>query len=178
MRIIAGRYKGHTISAPAGHRTHPMSDKIRGALFNVLGDIEGLTLLDAYAGTGACAIEAASRGVMHATAIDSDKNAVAVIKKNVRSLGIETYIKVTQANASSWSDTNQLESYDIVLLDPPYDDVKPRVLEKLARHAGVGGIVVVSLPPEQHVEFPSGAFEHLATKDYGDATLSFYRRIG
>jgi 16S rRNA (guanine966-N2)-methyltransferase len=72
VRIIAGSLKGRTFSEPHGHRTHPMSEKVRGALFNALGDIEGLTFLDAFAGSGALSFEAASRGAKSVIAIDKD----------------------------------------------------------------------------------------------------------
>ena len=70
MRVIAGRLGGRNFDSPKTQRTHPMSDKVRGALFNALGDLGGLTVLDAFAGSGACSLEAASRGATEVLAID------------------------------------------------------------------------------------------------------------
>jgi 16S rRNA (guanine966-N2)-methyltransferase len=83
MRIIAGRLGGRHFASPQGRRTHPMSDKMRGALFNALGDIDGLSVLDAFAGSGALAFEAVSRGAGHAVAIDVDKSAQRAIAENI-----------------------------------------------------------------------------------------------
>ncbi len=176
MRIIAGKLKGRNFDSPPGNRTHPMGDKIRGALFNVLGDIEGLSLLDAYAGSGACSFEALSRGASLAVAIDVDKAAATTISKNMQALGTAGKTKVVQANIGSWSKNNTAETFDLVLLDPPYDDVKPDLLKELANHAKMNGLIIMSLPPSHKVEL-SESFDLLVRKSYGDATLSFYRRL-
>lgn len=175
MRIIAGYDGGRTFESPSGNRTHPMSEKIRGALFNALGDIKGLTVLDAYAGSGALSFEALSRGARRATAIDADKSAYDVILRNARSIGVTKRIKIIRANAASWSDNNHSERFDLVLLDPPYDNVVQAQLSKLATHVTPGGLVVCSLPPNIIAELPTDTYELVSSKDYGDATLSFYR---
>ena len=89
MRIVSGALGGRTFDAPRGHRTHPMSDKIRGALFNMLGDIEGLQVADLYSGTGAISFEAISRGASNTIAIEADKVAYATIKKNIDQLNLD-----------------------------------------------------------------------------------------
>src|SRR6266404_7522519 len=105
MRIIAGTLKGREFKSPRGHKTHPMSDKVRGALFNVLGDIEDLTFLDAFAGSGALAFEAISRGAKSVTAIDRDNSAHEVLEQNSREL-CPRQVKVIKANAGGWSNHN------------------------------------------------------------------------
>src|SRR5437868_15008558 len=112
MRIIAGTLKGQQFQTPHSHKTHPMGDKIRGALFNVLGDIEGLTFLDAFAGSGALAFEAASRGAKSVVAIDNDRAAHLVIEKNVRDLHLQKIVKVTKANTGGWSIHNMENKFD------------------------------------------------------------------
>ena len=94
MRIIAGTLKGRIFAAPHTLRTHPMSDKARGALFNVLGDVEGMSVLDAFAGSGALGFEALSRGASHVTSIDKDRMAVKTIKNNAVELSVESRAKV------------------------------------------------------------------------------------
>lgn len=177
MRIISGRLGGRNFASPNGHRTHPMSDKIRGALFNALGDIEGLTALDAFAGSGALSFEAVSRGATHAVAIDNDKQAVQTMLENVQTLQLEDEVKVIKAGAGSWLETSTADDFDIVLLDPPYDHVQPRLLERLAGRATVDGVIVMSLPPNTHVELNVAQFRLLQHKSYGDAELHFYRRM-
>lgn len=176
MRIVAGGLGGRTFDSPPGRRTHPMSDKIRGAIFNMLGDVSGLTVLDAFAGSGALGLEAISRGASHVTAIDSDNAAHQTIIGNAEKLGVRKQIKATKANISSWSDNNLTETFDVVLADPPYDKVQVVLLAKLARHAKLGGVIVYSLPPD--AGFLAGNdLEQVSSKSYGDATLVICRRI-
>ncbi len=175
MRIISGIYGGRTIQSPSGHKTHPMSEKMRGAIFNSLGDIRGLSFLDAYSGSGAVALEAFSRGAIKVVAIDSDKNAIQTIKANVQALSAD--IKVTQANISSWLDNNPDFHFDIIVADPPYNNVNETHLHKLAKALNNGGLIVYSLPP--NFEFSlSDSYQNLSEREYGDSRLVFYRFIG
>ncbi|HSX37025.1 MAG TPA: 16S rRNA (guanine(966)-N(2))-methyltransferase RsmD [Patescibacteria group bacterium] len=177
MRIIAGTLGGRIFSSPPSHRTHPMSDKMRGAIFNSLGDIEGLSVLDAFAGSGALGFEAISRGAKYATAIEVDKAAAETIKKNAASLGISGSIKAIRASLSSWLETSPQEQlFDIVLADPPYDDVRPALLAQLSEKAKPGGTILFSLPPKAIVELPPSVYRLLSAKNYGDSQLVFYRR--
>ena len=176
MRIIAGFLKGRSFHSPPGHRSHPMSDKIRGALFNILGDIKGLTFLDAFAGSGALALEAASRGAKHVTAIEKDSPAYTVIVKNVKELGLAKLVHASRANVGGWSNHNMEAEFDIVLLDPPYDLLQLSLLTKLARrHVKASGLVVLSYPGQALVPGFED-FEIAANKHYGDAQLVFYRK--
>ena len=177
MRIISGALGGRNFESPHGHRTHPMSEKIRGAIFNALGDIEGLTVLDPFAGSGALSFEAISRGASSATAIDSDKSAYNIVKKNIFSLGVEDKVHVTHAFNGSWSTRHKAELFDLVLLNPPYDLYEVEEVEKLALHAKTGGIAVFSLPIKARLILDEKKFKQLSFKSYGDATLSFYRRV-
>lgn len=177
MRVISGRLSGRTFQSVQGHRTHPMSEKIRGAIFNALGDIEDLTVLDAYAGTGAIAIEAVSRGAAHAVALDADKRAARTIKENIELLGLSEQIESSLIHAYSWSRRNQAKQFDLVILDPPYDAVEPKELLQLANHCKSGGIIVLSLPPHTGFQYASSQRELLSHRSYGDAELSFYRQL-
>jgi len=123
MRIIAGSLGGRIFESPHGHRTHPMSEKIRGAIFNALGDINGLSVLDPFAGSGALCFEAISRGANNAVALDADKKAYTIIKKNIATLGLEDSVTASRIYVDSWSKRNQKEMFDLVLLDPPYNDL-------------------------------------------------------
>jgi 16S rRNA (guanine966-N2)-methyltransferase len=176
MRIIAGHLGGRQFASPRGHRTHPMSDKVRGALFNTLGDIEGLGVLDAFAGSGALGYEAVSRGAAQALAIENDQSAQQAIAANIILLGLPSQLKLITASANAWLSTTN-EEFDIVLCDPPYDDPQLKLLERLAGRAKPTGLVVFSLPPTVRLSLPADKYELLAAKDYGDARLSFYRRL-
>lgn len=176
MRIIAGRLGGRQFDSPKGHRTHPMSDKVRGALFNMLGDITGLTLLDAFAGSGALSFEAISRGAASVIDIDIDKSAHQTINSNAKQLGIDAQIKIIRANASGWSDNNPAAQFDIVIVAPPYDDLQLPLVQKLTRHSKAGGIFVVDWPGKVTAPELVG-MTMVDQKNYGDAQLIFYRPL-
>jgi 16S rRNA (guanine966-N2)-methyltransferase len=120
MRVIAGRYRGRTLHAPRGRATRPTSDRVREALFSILGEIDGATVLDLFAGSGALAIEALSRGASDATLVDSSPAAIAAIRRNLEALGIEA--EVVRADAVAWCEQakRRARQYDLVFLDPPY----------------------------------------------------------
>lgn len=175
MRVIAGALGGRTFNAPHGHRTHPMSDKIRGALFNALGDIEGLTVLDAFAGSGAISFEAVSRGAVSSVAIENDRLAQRTISENITSLGVQKAVTLIQASAQAWRETNPTRTFDIVVLDPPYDNVQLTAVQRLFSCAANNGIVVLSWPGDQLLPEVK-EFQIVAQKAYGDAQLGFYKR--
>ncbi len=175
MRIIAGNLGGRQFDSPAGHRTHPMSDKMRGALFNTLGDIKGLTVLDAFAGSGAISFEAVSRGAS-ALAIEVDSSAQRTIADNIQRLNLAHTVKLVRASAEAWLRTKD-QTFDIVICDPPYDKPQIHLLTKLAGRSKPGGVVVLSLSAETDLVLPNN-FQLLSAKDYGDGRLSFYRALG
>lgn len=175
MRVIAGWLGGRTFASPHGHRTHPMSDKVRGGLFGVLGDIKGLTVLDAFAGSGALAIEAISRGADTAVAIEVDKRAHLTITENLDELGIKDRVKAIRAFAGAWSTRHQAELFDLIFIDPPYDAVPYRDLKSLPRHLKDGGTLVLSWPGrEEALKFDG--LQVVQSKNYGDAQLVFYQK--
>ena len=112
MRIISGTLKGQIFDTPQGHRTHPMSEKIRGALFNILGDIEGLKILDAFGGSGGISLEAISRGAGKVTIVENDRIAQRTIEHNVAKFGLEDKITLISANVSSWMNKNPDQKFD------------------------------------------------------------------
>ncbi len=174
MRVIAGRLGGRNFLSPHSHRAHPMSDKVRGALFNALGDITGLSVLDAFAGSGALGYEALSRGAARVLAIDPDQAVQRTIKRNIEALGLNSQMKLVYATANAWLSTTS-EMFNIVLCDPPYDDVQPTLLIKLAERTKAGGIVVFSLPTTTNLTLPN-SYQLVVEKNYGDARLLFYRK--
>lgn len=174
MRVIAGRLGGRVFDAPGTERTHPMSEKMCGALFNILGDIEGLSVLDPFAGTGALSFEACSRGARHATAIESDHLAFQTITRNSKRLGLEDEVTLVYANNVQWMHTNKDIRFALVLCDPPYDDLKSDTIVQLASHVVPAGILVLSWPSNKDVpKLPS--LEQIEQRSYGDAQLIFYR---
>lgn len=174
MRVISGQLGGRVFESPKGHRTHPMSEKARGAIFNALGDVAGLSFLDAYSGSGAVAIEAVSRGAASVLAIDVDIDAVKTISANAEALNVDKKIQVLRKNISGWSRNNQTRQFDIVIADPPYDDIRPDVIERLVVHVKTGGIFVLSWPGSEQVRELKKS-QVISIKSLGDIQLVFYR---
>lgn len=174
MRVIAGKLGGRHFSSSRGHRTHPMSEKMRGALFNALGDLTNLTVLDAYAGTGALSFEAVSRGAASAVAIDIDKQAYETIVSNISDLNLSEHIIALRKNISGWSRNNRHKSFDLILVDPPYDDINPKAIENLFQLIAPTGTLALSWPGNEAVREFAKANVVLA-KNYGDSQLVFYK---
>jgi 16S rRNA (guanine966-N2)-methyltransferase len=173
MRIIAGSLRGRIISSPRNYRTHPMSEKIRGALFNILGDISGLSVLDAYTGSGALAIEAISRGAQRVVALDNDNDAFACASSNIATLGLQDVIFAHRINTHAWSSNNKDQQFDIVVSDPPHDRVNDIIVQRLAIHVAKGGVYVLSLPSD-FMPKPISGYKLSQHKIYGNAALLFY----
>jgi 16S rRNA (guanine966-N2)-methyltransferase len=176
MRIIAGKLGGRQIQSPHDQKTHPMSEKIRGALFNTLGDITGLTVLDTFAGSGALSFEAISRGAKHATVVNIDKKADLTLKKSAEELKVTKEVKAIRANVSSWSDNNPTVEFDIILAAPPYHDLQIELLRKLTKHVKKNGLYVLDWPGK-HPPPALNSLELITAKLYGDSQLVFYRKI-
>ncbi|HSH55745.1 MAG TPA: 16S rRNA (guanine(966)-N(2))-methyltransferase RsmD [Candidatus Limnocylindrales bacterium] len=175
MRIIAGKLGGRLFESPRTARTHPMSDRARGGLFATLGDITGLTVLDAFAGSGALSFEAISRGAQSAVAIDLDKNAYRTIVENIARLGLDEEVSATRRQAGSWATGHTDSFFDIVLCDPPYNDLRRDILQKLVYRTKPGGVFVLSWPGHEAMpEFKQAS--PIRQKSYGDLQLVYYRR--
>jgi 16S rRNA (guanine966-N2)-methyltransferase len=123
MRIVAGRYGGRRLGAPPGRETRPTSDRVREALFSVLGPLDDARVLDLFAGTGALGLEALSRGARHATFVDSAPAAVRAVRANLDALAVPaeaTSVQRQDVRAFLRSARGARHEYDLVLLDPPY----------------------------------------------------------
>jgi 16S rRNA (guanine966-N2)-methyltransferase len=172
MRVVAGSHRGRTLHAPKGRSTRPTSDRVREAVFSVLGDVEGAVVLDLFAGSGALGIEALSRGAAHATFVDSDERAVAAVRRNLDDLGLGADVHRRDALAFLGSAKGP---FDLVFVDPPYSSA-PRLEERLSQLlpavlAGNGRIVTESdkrAPLELGIALD---FE----RDYGDTRIRVHR---
>ena len=148
MRVVAGRFGGRRLHAPPGRATRPTSDRVREALFATLGPLDGERVLDVYAGSGALAIEALSRGAASALLVERDPRAVAVIRANLSTLGLgepEARVVGASARAALRNAFARGDTYDLVFLDPPYRSA-PELGRELSKALGpllsAGGRVV------------------------------------
>lgn len=166
VRLTGGAFGGRKISTP-GETTHPMGERERLALFNMLGDLVGTSLLDAFAGSGALGLEALSRGAAHVVFIEKNAAAARVIRENLAALGASGEVIVGDVASAYLA-----EKFDTILADPPYDDLKIEKILPLVDLLKDGGTLVLSHPGE------APAIEGLVlekTRQYAAAHLSFYR---
>ena len=147
MRIVAGRFKGRRLNAPKGMKTRPTTEKVREALFSLLGPVEGFRVADLFAGSGALGLEALSRGAAQLAAVDISAQALAVLKDNFRllELGREEARTLRRDLSRGFSFLNDLGPFDLILADPPYGrDWYGVILRKLPAEvlASTGRLVV------------------------------------
>jgi 16S rRNA (guanine966-N2)-methyltransferase len=173
MRIIAGRWRGRPILAPAGQVTRPTSDRTREALFSMLtsriGSFEGLRVADLFAGSGALGLEALSRGAAHCIFVETDRAAVDAIRRNLAALGAEGDILTTPAEHARLPGP-----LDLAFLDPPYrSGLAAAVLARLP--LAPGGYASVETARDE----PAAAdgFEEDAVRTYGKAKVTLLRKL-
>lgn len=174
MRVVAGIYGGRELVAPKGRATRPTSDRVREALFSILGDVSGLRVLDLFAGSGALGIEAVSRGAAHATLVDSSRAAVAAITSNLQRLKIDAAVHRGNALVFLEHAAGSKRQYDLVFLDPPYRDAG-------SLSGSLTTALVPVLAPEARVVAESDRREALALglelldeRRYGDTLIQIH----
>ena len=177
MRIIAGTLKGRRLTAPTWEGLRPTSDKLRETLFNVVAPrIGGARVLDGYAGTGALGIEAISRGAAHVTFVERDRRAQALIEGNLAHCGIAGgYVIIRDSVVRALSDLDG-RLFDLVLLDPPYDQPADEPIAAAGRRLAPDGLLV--LEHARRVSAPASAGVLVRTRQLmsGDSALSLFER--
>ena len=184
-RIIAGSAKGRRIAAPKGDRTRPTTDRVREALFSALaswfdttdGDpteqLAGLSVLDLCAGSGAIALEAASRGAARVVAVEQDRQTAALIEANAKDARLR--VEVRAARAEQFASAAG-EAFDLVFLDPPYDaDIVDDVLAALVTHGRLAprALMVVERSARGTAPVWPAVFTDVWERGYGETVLYF-----
>ncbi len=180
MRVIAGSHRGRRLSGPRGISLRPTSDKVREALFSILGNrIPGSRFLDLYAGTGAVGIEALSRGAQVVTFVESDPKVVQIIRKNLTACGLldqaELCVSATQTflrQPQTWNGP-----YDVVFADPPYADREAVTLVLGSWHTDLlASEAVMVIEQDARVQLPAATDRARLVRryEYGDTALFLY----
>jgi 16S rRNA (guanine966-N2)-methyltransferase len=178
MRVIAGRLGGRRLKAPRGRSTRPTSDRVREALFAMLGELDGAIVLDLFAGTGALGIEALSRGAERVVFVERDASAIRALKDNLAALELgpgEAELRRADAFAALQTARRRAEKYDLVLIDPPYRrarDWAPKLSALLPPVLGPAARVVLESDRRMPLEL------ELAVEDerrYGDTSIRIHR---
>ncbi len=183
LRIIGGKARGRRIRSVPGDTTRPITDKVRQALFNILGpDIQGALVLDLFAGTGSVGIEALSRGASYVLFIELNRKAIGVIKENLASTGLEEGADVRHANALTLLESVPIHAFDYVYIAPPqYKGIWSQALLLLDQHAGwlsQDAWVIVQIHPIEYQPLAEKlvSLVEFEQRHYGSTLLVFYRR--
>lgn len=178
MRIVGGTHGGRVLRAPHGAATRPTSEKVREAIFNILGPdaAPGAHVLDLFAGSGALGIEALSRGAAHATFVDTGKTALAAIRGNLRELGLEARATVLAVDAVAAARLPPPAPWGLVFVDPPYasDLAQRAVLALPAAHLAPGARVVIEHDRRGTPPDALGSLLRTDQRRYGDTMVSFF----
>jgi 16S rRNA (guanine966-N2)-methyltransferase len=175
MRIIAGSRKGARIFAPKGRDTRPTGDRVREAAFNLIGPVDGMHVLDLYAGSGAMGLEALSRGAESATFVEADRGAAETIVRNLDKLALRgATVLVEDAARRLAADAASGRRYDLVLIDPPYRmlaGVLPTLAVHLPAIVDPAGLVVVESDARDEPELP---LPKRTSRRYGSARVTVF----
>jgi 16S rRNA (guanine966-N2)-methyltransferase len=173
VRVVAGEFKGRRLQAPRGVRTRPTADRVREALFSMLGDVSDARVLDLYAGSGALGIEALSRGAGSAVFVERDAGAMRAIERNLAVLGLEQ--RVVRQDAERFL-TREAGTFDLVFCDPPYDSASRLagvLAERLPVLTSEGARIVTESDKRMPLELP---FPLLTERTYGDTRIAIHGR--
>ena len=173
MRIVAGSHRGARIFAPRGLDTRPTSDRVREAAFNLIGPVEGASVLDLYAGSGAMGLEALSRGAESAVFVESDRDACRTIERNLDKLGLQA-AEIARRDVLRFL-ASERRRFDLILVDPPYDVVESvavRLAVYLPAVLAENGLVALESSSRLEPELPP--LEIRTSRRYGSARVTLY----
>ena len=180
MRVIAGSLKGRQLQSPRGSQVRPTSGRLRETLFNILGHrVESAEVLDACAGSGALGLEALSRGALRAVFVDRDRQACELVTANVARCGVEGRSRVIRGSLpAAMAAPDFPELFDLILVDPPYDDLQiGAILSALGGRLRSGGTLVVERSKRRAAQHATG-LTLVRTVRAGDSALDFYQPMG
>jgi 16S rRNA (guanine966-N2)-methyltransferase len=184
MRIVGGRFKGHSIAPPHGSATRPTSDRVRESVFNILAhgieglNIDGARVLDLFAGTGAMGLEAVSRGARFCQFVDDSTEARGLIRKNADALGVVGLAKIWRRDATDLGPCAPQSGFDLVFADPPYGKgLGEKALASLVsgQWLNPGATVVLEESQKAGVSAVAG-LTLIDERDYGETRIRFYRQ--
>ena len=179
MRVIAGKARGVQLKTPEGMQTRPTADRVKEAMFSILQfDLPGTRVLDLFGGTGQLGIEALSRGAKSAVFVDAGEKACTLIKENLKRCKLENDAKVVRSDYMQYLERCR-ETFDIVLLDPPYAELfLENAIKKLSEIDILesGAIIVAERPVEKELSLEIPGFNRSKDYKYGNTLLTLYRK--
>ena len=177
MRVITGSARGRKLISPQGKDVRPTSDMVKESIFIILqNDVTGARVLDLFAGSGQLGIEALSRGAAYCVFIDSAKSSLEIIRKNLEITSLESNSKVAMMEAKTFLSTNK-DKFDIVLLDPPYNQgIVEDLLPLIEAQMSPLGVIVCETDSKETLPDSTGEFTRKKEYRYGRIKLTTYRR--
>ncbi|WP_407307596.1 16S rRNA (guanine(966)-N(2))-methyltransferase RsmD [Desulfosporosinus sp. SB140] len=181
MRIIAGEMRGRILKAVEGTQTRPTSDKVKGAMFNVLGDrVKDARVLDLFSGTGNLAFEALSRGASEAVLVEKGHSAFKVVRENIEHLGLGYKAKIVLMDAFKFLDSYRDGVFNLIFLDPPYhQELVAKSLSILSErpYLAPNGVIVAETAKDDQLSAEMFSFEIRKTSLYGDTKVWYLQRM-
>ena len=179
MRVITGKARGVVLKTPEGMATRPTADRVKEALFNIIQfDIPTARVLDLFGGTGQLGIEALSREAKSAVFVDEREDACRLIRENLKRTKLEQYAKVVRSDYMAYLKTCR-ESFDIILLDPPYAEVFLENSLKMITEFDIlqaGGIIVTERPLGKELPWDFDGYTRSRDYKYGKTLITIYRK--
>lgn len=181
MRVIAGSAKGIRLQAVPGSGTRPISDRVKEAVFNILGDeIIDACVLDLFAGTGSVGIESLSRGAGHVVFVEKQPKAIATIRANLQRTQLQANTRIVKADVFKFL-TGDPTPFDLIYIAPPqYRDLWSKTLYALESNPGwlePDGLVIVQIFPKEFETLPLTTLHPTEQRQYGSTLLCFYESI-
>lgn len=177
LTITSGKYKNLTLYSPPENITRPISQKVRAAIFNSLIDIVNKSnVLDLYAGSGAMALESISRGSSQAVMVDNNFKAISTIKKNIQRLDSSEKLTVIKSDANKFI-SSCTEKFDIIFVDPPYNEFDIDMVKRASNLLQYGGIIVVSRASRIELGDIGNALQIISSKNYGDTQIEYIKKL-
>ena len=183
LRVIAGAARGRRLKLVPGAGTRPVTDRVKEALFNILGqDVQGAAILDLFAGTGSIGIEALSRGAVQAVFVEQERLAVKTISENLKHTGLEARARVVRSDVFRFLESPARQPFDLVYIAPPqYAELWSRTLAALDAQPGwlnPDGLAIAQIHPVEFKDLPLQRLRLDDKRKYGSTLLCFYENPG
>lgn len=181
MRVISGIYKGRQLASFKAEHIRPTTDRVKETLFNIIGsEISSARVLDLFSGTGNLGIEALSRGASYVECVEVNKRSIAIIRKNLDLLKITSQMKVVAQDVFKYLKTYKGDSFDVVLIDPPFTEKwADKSLAAISTSSVLGSQTLIVIESSRHEMLNNvyGRLSLLDRRDFGDKSASFFRVI-
>jgi 16S rRNA (guanine966-N2)-methyltransferase len=179
VKVLSGNLGGRVFDQPKTTAVRPLSDKVRAAIFDIVGSPEGFVVLDAYAGSGAAGFEALSRGALMVDAVEANSRVARVIASSAKKLELDWGYVLHLVTIETWlaspSQQPPQSRYNLIIVDPPYARIDIDILARIGQYLHANGVMCISHSSKLELTMLE-SLELVRRKDYGDTSLSFYKK--